>query len=82
MKRVELKFRVNAFPAIRNRPKLLEEMARLSKEIVSEAGDGYKSATGTGDRRARSTIWTANYDAIKAESKNSNLLRILGSKRV
>ena len=78
MTRVELKWKRGVFEQIRRLPKLDKEMQKIADGVASDAGEGYEASVGRGKTRSRASVVTATADAIRAESKSSNLLRALG----
>lgn len=75
-----LKPNVKGFQQLRRSPEIKARLQRDSEAVAKAAGDGYEVRPGEGKTRSRSSVVTASADAMRAESKNNNLLRALQSR--
>ena len=78
MKRVEFRWKRGVFEEIRRLPGVDRELKKIADGVAAKAGDGYEACVGRGKSRSRASVVTATAEAMRAESKSSNLLRALG----
>ena len=82
MKRVEFQWKRGVFEQIRRLPAIEKGLKKTADAVAADAGAGYESSLGDGRTRSRASVVTASADAMRAESKSSNLLRALANRRV
>ena len=82
MKRVEFQWKRGVFEQIRRLPAIEKELKKTADAVAADAGAGYESSLGEGRTRSRASVVTTSADAMRAESKSSNLLRALANRRV
>lgn len=63
---------------LRRQPEVEARLKKEADKVATKAGEGYEADTGRGKTRSRASVITATADAMRKESKSSNLLRALG----
>lgn len=82
MSRLKFRWARGAMTRLRRTSDIEEAVKKIADGVASSAGEGYESSSQKGPGRARASVITATPDAMRKESKNSNLLRALNSRRV
>lgn len=62
-------------------PEMLADLERRAQRIAAAAGDGFEADAAIGPRRARSSVRTASFAAMRAEATGHRLLRSLDAGR-
>lgn len=75
---VRIKWRLAGFRELRLEPGVQNYIDQLAADIAARAGSGYEVSPWQGKNRARSSVYTATYDARYDNARNQTLLRALG----
>lgn len=62
-------------------PEVLADLRRRANAIAAAAGEGHEVDVRVGARRARASVRTATFDAMRAEAKDRTLTRALDAGR-
>lgn len=72
---VRVKFNRNAFGEILYSEKVADYVTGKAEGVKAYCGDGYEVGSRRGKRRYRASVVTADYGAIRDNSKNNTLLK-------
>lgn len=59
-------------------PELEKHLLAVAEGIAARAGDGFEASSMIGKTRARASVITGSYEAIKDEAKNGTLSKAAG----
>lgn len=59
-------------------PALEKHLLEVAEAIAARAGDGFEASSMIGKHRARASVITGSYDAMKDEAKNGTLSKAAG----
>jgi D-serine deaminase-like pyridoxal phosphate-dependent protein len=62
-------------------PEVLSDLEARAKRVASAAGEGFEADSGAGPNRARASVRTVTFDAMRAEGEDRALTRALDSAR-
>lgn len=79
--KIRLEFHYSAFNAVRNSPEVVAELTRRAEAIAAAAGEGHEVEVRTGGARARASVRTATFQAMKAEAVDKTLTSALDAGR-
>lgn len=77
VKKVRVKMNIAGARAIRNSAEVEGDLMRRAQAIEAAAGPGYEASSQTGRTRARASVITADFEAIRDNAKNNTLLKSL-----
>lgn len=71
-----------ALLAIRRLKETKDTLKGVAEGTARSSGEGYEVSVGEGKTRSRASVYTATAAAMRAESKDGNLMRALANRRV
>lgn len=72
---VRMKLNRPGFRRLRQSVPVKRELEERAQRIADHAGDGYEMSSRTGKTRARASVITGNFEAIKDNARHNTLLR-------
>lgn len=79
--KIRIDFHYDAFNALRNSQGVVTEITRRAHAIAAAAGEGHEVEVRTGGARARASVRTATYQAMRAEAVDKTLTSSLDAGR-
>jgi cytochrome c556 len=67
--------------ALLRSPEVKRDLERRAKRIADAAGEGFEADSETGTNRARATVWTDTFEAMRAEATDRALTRSIDAGR-
>lgn len=77
---MKIRWNMKAFQQIRRMPGVKSRLKSEAGSMANSAGDGYTSESGEGKTRSRASVVTATREAVRDNSSNNTLSRILASR--
>lgn len=79
MSNVEVTLNLQGVRELRKSPEVVAMLEGHAKAIAARCGEGYSYQTfNSGRQRARATVGTATYEAMKKEMETNTLLKAVG----
>lgn len=81
MARIKVKLNRKGMAALLKEPGVLADLERRARQIADAAGEGHDAGGQIGKNRARASVITTTYDAMRAEATDRNLTRAFDAGR-
>ena len=78
---VKVKLNREGMAALLKDPRVLADLERRAQRIADAAGPGHEAHAEAGTTRARASVVTTTYDAMRAEATTRNLTRAFDAGR-